>query len=128
MGMTADTRKIHDATVAVTTQYAPPVVANVPYFGVNVDRAKHAGFTIDNPAGVTADYSFQVSNMTDDEVKMGLDDWSDYDFVPTLNIAGAAKKYMELVNLGFRRVRIKIVASVAGGNKVVIRSHVKGES
>lgn len=99
------------------TQYAPSNTTEK--LGIPVPVLGHVTFTIDHPASSTIAYSVQVSNMTDEECLKGSDDWTDYGEIATLTKSSAAKDFIEFVDVGFARCRLKLVTTVGTATPTV---------
>lgn len=109
----------NDAAVS-STQYAPSTR------GLKLEQGDSVSFTVKHPAATTTDLTLQVSNMSDEDIDKGLDDWHDY--APTGYTAipqqtGAAT-FGHQAKPGFARCRVKLVNS-AGTGKLTIRSCVR---
>ena len=102
----------HTGTLSGTT-YIPS--AN----GIPLKDRTDLTFIIDHPGSVTTEYTVQVSNMTDDEVNAGSDDWTTYDTIAALTLNSDTNDFVEFVDCGFMRVRLKQVTSVGSGTNVV---------
>lgn len=99
------------------TQYAPS--NTTAPLGVPVPTTGHVTFTIVHPETSTIAYSVMVSNMTDEECLAGGSDWTDYDAIDTLTLSSAGNDFIEFVDVGFARCRLKLVTTVGTAIPVV---------
>ena len=108
--------------VLLGTQYGPESA------GARYRSGKGIGITIVHPASTTTTYTLQCSNMSEDEIIAGGNDWCDYyDRAGTLMshaLTDTANKYFELVDFPFVRYRLKAVTTGTPGTTAVARHHV----
>ena len=119
--MAANPDLIFNATLA-GTQYADGPA------GVKIENQGAMSWTVVHPGpGTTTTYKVMTSNMTDDEVRTGLDDWAEYTLTTEPGAKSAAENFsIELVPVPpFKRARLRMVTSLGSGTGAV-RRHIKG--
>jgi hypothetical protein len=87
--------------------------------GIPVKDRESVTFVIDHPGSVTTSYQVQVSNMTDADVHAGASDWCDYDTISALSLSTDVNDFIEFVDCGFMRVRVKQTTTVGSGTNTV---------
>ncbi len=100
--------------VLVGTQYGPEAA------GARYVSGQGIGITIVQPAATTVTWTLQCSNMSEDDIIAGVDDWCDYyqrDGVTLMSFAltGGEKRYFELIDFPFVRYRLKAVTTGTPG-------------
>lgn len=107
---------IWNATAVSGTQYAPSTR------GLLLEDADGIGFVIVHPAATTTDFTLEVSDMSDDDLNKGLDDWHTY--APTGFVAvpqqTGANKFGHQARPPYARCRLKMVNG-AGTGLVTVR-------
>lgn len=102
-------------------QLVPTVVFNAAATGtqytenVRASNLQTVGFIVKHPGSTTTAYTVQVSNATDDEVRLGLDDWADYTPISIPSKSAAETFYVEYTLCAFALVRLKMVTSSGTG-------------
>jgi hypothetical protein len=118
--MEVSSAKIYDQATSVATHYAPSTA------GANVGRMSDVSITIVHPASTSTTYSIQGSDMSDDDVRAGKDDWVDYDLAEAIPQKVAAETFgIVLEDFEFKRLRLKMVTA-AGTGVITARMHTKG--
>lgn len=82
-------------------------------------------WTVDHPAATTTTYTVQGSNLTDTEIQLGQDDWSDLSDPGPLAKSAAEKFIIELVDMTCARYRLRAVTA-GGSGTATVREHRKG--
>jgi hypothetical protein len=114
--------------MAVSSQIynANPGVATVFSPTIETPEYTTVGIVIQHPAGVTTTYSVEGSSTPQNLFDSGAGIWGYWDLRDRdgNKLDAAAKSAAETFTLSivppFKRIRIKMVTTVAGGNKIVI--------
>ena len=107
------------AVTLTGTQYFPDSE------GIPVSKATIVAVTVDHPGpGTTTQYTWQVSNLTPNEIARGLDDWSDYSSVTVPSKTAAEKFGTATFLFEYARIRLKAVTTLGSG-AVTIRANTK---
>lgn len=87
-----------------------------------IDHSVAVGFVVEHPAGVTTAYTVEGSNATKDAIAANVNAGIFTYDPPTIPAKSAAENFGVKVksDKAFRRIRMKMVSSVAGGNSIKI--------